>query len=182
MCSKTFLYMSSLKKHIDGSHQLRDPAAASEFELCPTHPLNTAISKPDIMVPTAEPFGSECPSPVVALWDLATTVHVSSHAVDAARSIPTCTSSIIDPVFEPQEDQSQADLRQSRATCICHNHQGSPSLNGTKTDGKKPSTKPVDPRKHLHVHAESCGHLKIWHNGHADYIHDGELHSVITTG
>jgi hypothetical protein len=30
---------------------------------------------------------------------------------------------------------------------------------------------------HDHVHSESCGHTRIQHEGHVDYVHDGCLHS-----
>ncbi len=29
---------------------------------------------------------------------------------------------------------------------------------------------------HPHEHNESCGHLRIKHNDHIDYLHDGHLH------
>lgn len=31
---------------------------------------------------------------------------------------------------------------------------------------------------HAHVHGENCGHAKVWHNDHWDYLHDGHLHFV----
>lgn len=31
---------------------------------------------------------------------------------------------------------------------------------------------------HVHVHGEDCGHVAIRHNGHVDYLHDGELHHM----
>ncbi len=36
--------------------------------------------------------------------------------------------------------------------------------------------------EHYHVHADSCGHPRIRHNGHIDYIHDGELHNISDSG
>jgi hypothetical protein len=29
---------------------------------------------------------------------------------------------------------------------------------------------------HKHVHGKDCGHKRVVHNGHSDYIHDGEYH------
>lgn len=31
---------------------------------------------------------------------------------------------------------------------------------------------------HAHVHGDGCGHLKVWHEDHWDYLHDGHLHNV----
>ena len=31
---------------------------------------------------------------------------------------------------------------------------------------------------HAHVHGENCGHAKVWHVDHWDYLHDGHLHFV----
>lgn len=31
---------------------------------------------------------------------------------------------------------------------------------------------------HAHVHGENCGHVKVWHVDHWDYLHDGHLHYV----
>lgn len=31
---------------------------------------------------------------------------------------------------------------------------------------------------HSHVHGEGCGHAKVWHVDHWDYLHDGHLHFV----
>jgi len=31
---------------------------------------------------------------------------------------------------------------------------------------------------HAHVHDESCGHLRIAHGDHYDYLHDGHLHAA----
>lgn len=31
---------------------------------------------------------------------------------------------------------------------------------------------------HAHVHGDGCGHDKIWHVDHWDYLHDGHLHFV----
>ena len=31
---------------------------------------------------------------------------------------------------------------------------------------------------HTHVHGENCGHVKVWHVDHWDYLHDGHLHFV----
>jgi hypothetical protein len=30
---------------------------------------------------------------------------------------------------------------------------------------------------HTHVHGEACGHLRVAHGDHHDYLHDGHLHS-----
>ncbi|MBF6625067.1 hypothetical protein IU402_00520 [Aerococcaceae bacterium zg-BR9] len=30
--------------------------------------------------------------------------------------------------------------------------------------------------EHEHVHSANCGHTKIQHGNHVDYIHDGHLH------
>ena len=32
--------------------------------------------------------------------------------------------------------------------------------------------------EHSHVHGENCGHAKVWHVDHWDYLHDGHLHFV----
>jgi hypothetical protein len=32
--------------------------------------------------------------------------------------------------------------------------------------------------EHAHVHGENCGHTKVWHVDHWDYLHDGHLHFV----
>ena len=40
----------------------------------------------------------------------------------------------------------------------------------------------MNPSDHLHVHVDSCGHNKMMHNGHLDYIHDGELHNISDAG
>lgn len=31
---------------------------------------------------------------------------------------------------------------------------------------------------HAHVHGDGCGHERVWHNDHWDYLHDGHLHFV----
>lgn len=31
--------------------------------------------------------------------------------------------------------------------------------------------------EHQHVHSATCGHTRILHEGHMDYLHDGQLHS-----
>lgn len=31
---------------------------------------------------------------------------------------------------------------------------------------------------HAHVHGDGCGHARVWHNDHWDYLHDGHLHFV----
>ncbi|MEL6828316.1 MAG: hypothetical protein AAFN91_18870 [Pseudomonadota bacterium] len=31
---------------------------------------------------------------------------------------------------------------------------------------------------HTHVHGDGCGHAKVWHVDHWDYLHDGHLHFV----
>ena len=31
---------------------------------------------------------------------------------------------------------------------------------------------------HTHVHSDSCGHAKIKHGDHTDFLHEGHLHSV----
>ncbi|MEL7540164.1 MAG: hypothetical protein AAGJ51_04625 [Pseudomonadota bacterium] len=31
---------------------------------------------------------------------------------------------------------------------------------------------------HVHVHGDECGHAKVWHVDHWDYLHDGHLHFV----
>ncbi|MEM7639191.1 MAG: hypothetical protein AAF269_09015 [Pseudomonadota bacterium] len=31
---------------------------------------------------------------------------------------------------------------------------------------------------HTHVHGDDCGHAKVWHVDHWDYLHDGHLHFV----
>ena len=31
---------------------------------------------------------------------------------------------------------------------------------------------------HAHVHGDNCGHAKVWHVDHWDYLHDGHLHFV----
>ena len=31
---------------------------------------------------------------------------------------------------------------------------------------------------HTHVHGDACGHDKVWHVDHWDYLHDGHLHFV----
>jgi hypothetical protein len=31
---------------------------------------------------------------------------------------------------------------------------------------------------HNHKHAVGCGHMRLRHNGHEDYLHDGHLHHV----
>jgi len=32
--------------------------------------------------------------------------------------------------------------------------------------------------KHDHVHADGCGHPRVRHGDHEDYLHDGHLHFV----
>jgi hypothetical protein len=32
--------------------------------------------------------------------------------------------------------------------------------------------------QHEHVHGNSCGHTKIQHHDHVDYLHDGHLHAA----
>ncbi|MGQ9896442.1 MAG: hypothetical protein ACUVR8_02630 [Acidobacteriota bacterium] len=29
---------------------------------------------------------------------------------------------------------------------------------------------------HPHVHDTACGHTRLWHDDHVDYLHDGHLH------
>lgn len=31
---------------------------------------------------------------------------------------------------------------------------------------------------HAHVHGDDCGHAKVWHVDHWDYLHEGHLHFV----
>ncbi|MBS1793271.1 MAG: hypothetical protein JSS81_05425 [Acidobacteria bacterium] len=31
---------------------------------------------------------------------------------------------------------------------------------------------------HSHIHGSGCGHLKIQHGDHFDYLHDGHLHTA----
>lgn len=31
---------------------------------------------------------------------------------------------------------------------------------------------------HAHVHGDNCGHTRVWHDDHWDYLHDGHLHFV----
>lgn len=31
---------------------------------------------------------------------------------------------------------------------------------------------------HAHIHGDDCGHTKVWHDDHWDYLHDGHLHAV----
>ena len=31
---------------------------------------------------------------------------------------------------------------------------------------------------HAHTHGDGCGHVKVWHQDHWDYLHDGHLHHV----
>ncbi|MEO0983818.1 MAG: hypothetical protein AAFX03_14330 [Pseudomonadota bacterium] len=31
---------------------------------------------------------------------------------------------------------------------------------------------------HVHVHGDDCGHAKVWHVDHWDYLHDGHLHAA----
>jgi hypothetical protein len=33
-------------------------------------------------------------------------------------------------------------------------------------------------QSHNHVHGDNCGHIKIKHNDHVDYLHDNHLHHV----
>ena len=35
---------------------------------------------------------------------------------------------------------------------------------------------------HPHVHGENCGHTKVKHADHVDYLHDGHLHHPTDTG
>jgi len=35
---------------------------------------------------------------------------------------------------------------------------------------------------HTHTHSLICEHLMIIHQGHVDYLHDGKLHHVTSTG
>ncbi|MCL2534129.1 MAG: zinc transporter permease [Nocardiaceae bacterium] len=36
---------------------------------------------------------------------------------------------------------------------------------------------PHNPADHPHVHGENCGHEKIQHGDHVDYLHDGHRHA-----
>lgn len=31
---------------------------------------------------------------------------------------------------------------------------------------------------HAHAHGDECGHVKVWHADHWDYLHDGHLHAL----
>lgn len=31
-------------------------------------------------------------------------------------------------------------------------------------------------QEHAHVHGDNCGHARVWHVDHWDYLHDGHLH------
>lgn len=35
---------------------------------------------------------------------------------------------------------------------------------------------------HTHQHGPGCGHTAIVHEGHVDYLHDGQLHHVLPDG
>ncbi len=49
---------------------------------------------------------------------------------------------------------------------------GKVAIHGTTKDGKGK----LASSKHAHQHKQSCGHEKIKHGNHVDYIHDGEYH------
>ena len=160
-CSKQFFYIASVKKHAQISHpDICSQIGKKSLILC-----TTLKKQSDQVKPLSEkifPSRDEAPEQPIPEEPAKTGQKQLNITIEDVKSILS-TQSIFSPMLLPESE------KQSKTEKIIKEQ---PSL----------LSEAINPSDHLHVHLDSCGHVKIRHNDHIDYLHDGELHNVSDTG